>query len=114
MRKFLVIYHAPMDALAQTANASPEETEKGMELWMQWAAKCGDRLLDMGNPLMHGQKLQPGGGSAPSERQVCGYSILEAENMEEAKALLQDHPHLGWNSACEIEVHESMPLPGSG
>jgi hypothetical protein len=32
--------------------------------------------------------------------------------MEEAKKLLQDHPHLGWNAACSIEVYEAMPLPG--
>jgi len=22
------------------------------------------------------------------------------------------HPHLAWDAACEIEVHEVMPLPG--
>jgi len=42
-----------------------------------------------------------------------GYSILQAENMDEAKELLQGHPHLDWNAACEIEVHESLPMPGS-
>ena len=31
--------------------------------------------------------------------------------MAEAKALLEGHPHLGWNGACEIEVHEAMPPP---
>ena len=35
-----------------------------------------------------------------------GYSILQAENMEAAKALLADHPHLAWSPDCEVEVHE--------
>ena len=113
MKKFIVIYHAPIDALQQTAEASPEEAEKGMEAWMVWAQKCGDKLVDLGTPLANGLKLIPGGGSEHSERQVCGYSILQAESLEEASGLLKDHPHLGWNADCEIEVHEALDLPGS-
>lgn len=112
MKKFIITYHAPADAIEQSANSSPEETKKGMEAWMIWAKKCGDQLLDLGNPLMGGQKLNTNGSSENSSRDVCGYSILAAENMEEAKSLLEGHPHLGWDRGCEIEVHESMSLPG--
>lgn len=112
MKNFIVIYHAPIDALQQTANASPEEMKEGMEQWMVWAKNCGEKLVDMGTPLMGGVKLNTDGSSAPSEKQVCGYSVLQAENLDEAKALLKGHPHLGWNNACEIEVHETMPMPG--
>ncbi len=31
---------------------------------------------------------------------------------EEAQALLRGHPRLGWVEGREIEVHESLPLPG--
>ncbi len=112
MKKFVVIYHAPADAMEQTANTSPEDQAKGMEQWMKWAQKCGDKLVDLGTPLINGQQLSPDGKSKNSNKNVAGYSILQAENMDEAKALLNDHPHLGWNAACSIEVHESMPLPG--
>lgn len=37
---------------------------------------------------------------------------LLANSMDEAKELLQGHPHLEWAEGCEIEVHESLPLPG--
>ena len=112
MKNFIVIYHAPMDALKQSANASPEEMKKGMEPWMTWAQKCGDKLVDMGNPLMGGVKMSPDGSSTASEKDVCGYSVLQAENMEDAKSLMDDHPHLNWTEGCEIEIHETMPLPG--
>ncbi len=112
MKKFIVLYHAPVDAMKQTENSSPEEQAKGMELWMQWAQKCGDKLVDIGSPLMNGQKLNPDGKSEGSNKNVVGYSVLQAENIEEAKALLKGHPHLGWNAECAIEVHETMPLPG--
>lgn len=112
MKNYLVTYHAPAEALAATANQSPEDMAKGMEPWAIWAEKCGDQLVDMGLPLMGGQKLNTDGSSVPSSREVCGYSMLKANSMDEAKALLQDHPHLAWTAGCEIEVHESMPLPG--
>ncbi|MDN3670560.1 YciI family protein [Echinicola jeungdonensis] len=112
MKKFIVIYHAPISALEQMENTSPEESKKGMEKWMEWAKKCGDKLVDIGNPLANGEKLSTNGSSEKSKREVCGYSILQAKDMEEAKKLLQGHPHLsGWDAACEIEVHETMPLP---
>ncbi len=112
MKKFIVIYHAPAELAAQTAKLSPEEQAKGMEGWMQWAQKCGDKLVDLGAPLMGGQELIPGGKGKASHKDVTGYSILQAENMDEAKSLLQGHPHLMSNAACSIEVHETMPLPG--
>ncbi|KPK28482.1 MAG: hypothetical protein AMJ61_02200 [Desulfobacterales bacterium SG8_35_2] len=112
MKKFIVIYHAPNDAMEQTAGMSEEDQAKGMEAWMQWAKKCGDHLIDMGSPLMNGQVLIPNEQSKISNRNVAGYSILQAENMEKAKELLHGHPHLAWNADCSIEVHETMPLPG--
>ncbi len=111
MKKFIVIYHAPVDAQMETSNASPEEQAKGMEAWMVWAKKCGDKLVDLGSPLTNGLALTPN-GSSKSNRNVAGYSILQAENIDEAKALLKGHPHLDWNAACSIEVHETMPVPG--
>lgn len=112
MKKFIVLYHAPKDAMEQTSAMSPEDQVKGMELWMQWAKKCGNHLVDLGSPLMNGKRLNPDGKSSDSDKNVAGFSVLQAENMDEAEKLLQGHPHLGWNAACSIEVHETMPLPG--
>lgn len=112
MKKFIVLYHAPVDAMEQSTGATPEEQAKGMEVWMKWAHSCGDKLVDLGTPLINGQQLKPSGQIINSEKNVVGYSILKAENMEAAKDLLKSHPHLGWNELCTIEVHETMILPG--
>ncbi|MFC1595484.1 hypothetical protein ACFL3X_01060 [Gemmatimonadota bacterium] len=96
MKQFIVIYHASPEALAKTGESTPEEMEKGMEPWMEWAARCGDKLVDIGAPLVGGERVLSDAASDASTRGVCGYSVLQAENMEEAKTLLQDHPHLGW------------------
>ena len=107
MKNFIVLYHMPMAAMA---NASPEDMKNSMEPWMAWASKCGSALVDFGTPLANGQKLSKSGNSS-SDKNVIGYSILQAENIEGAIALLQGHPHLEFADSCEIEVHESMPPP---
>lgn len=110
MTKFMVIYHAPASAMEQMSDATPEQMAEGMKPWMAWAEKCGDGLVDMGTPLGGGQALSASGAS-PSDKGVTGYSILQAESMEAAQAMLMGHPHLQWAAGCEIEVHESLPLP---
>ncbi len=113
MKKFLVTYHAPSEAMQQMGTASPEEQQKGTEAWMQWAQKTGSKLKDLGAPLMGGQSVSVDGTSKASDKQVAGYSVLEAENMDEAKKLLDGHPHIaGWNKEATIELHEMMPVPG--
>ena len=111
MKKYIVIYHMSDSALEQTQNATPEDMTESMGLWMEWAKKTGDGLVDFGTPLGGGQKVTQSGGS-PSDKGVVGYSILQAENMEAAQALIKDHPHLAWAAGCEAEVHESLPVPG--
>jgi len=110
MKKFIVLYHMSKGAAEKMATASPEDMKKGMEPWMAWATKCGNGLVDIGTPLGNGQKISKSGGM-PSNKDVVGYSILQAEDMEAAMEMMQGHPHLEWADGCEIEVHESLPLP---
>ncbi|HEU0073310.1 MAG TPA: hypothetical protein VFS30_04795 [Dehalococcoidia bacterium] len=109
MAKFMVIYHAPVSAAEQMANATPEEMQKGMEPWMAWAGRAGSALVDMGAPLAGGQKLTKSGSSG-SDKHVAGYSILEAADMAAALKLLEGHPHLESGDGFEIEVHEAIPM----
>jgi hypothetical protein len=111
MKKFIVLYYAPEGAMDKMANVTPEEAKKGMEPWMAWAERIGSGLVDMGAPLGNGQKVTKDGASA-SNKGVVGYSVLQAESMDAAVEMLKGHPHLEWMDACEIEVHEALPLPG--
>lgn len=111
MKKFIVLYHAPESFSKQAQNSSPEEMKKSMNAWMAWAKKMDKKLIDFGTPLGNGQKITKS-GSANSTREVVGYSILEANSLDEAKKLLKGHPHLDMPGGCEIEVHEALPVPG--
>src|SRR5262245_28189373 len=68
-KKFLIIYHAPMDAMEQTANVSPAEQEAGMAQWRAWAERVGRKLLDLGAPLINGKRLNSSGSMMPSSRE---------------------------------------------
>ena len=108
--KYMVLYYAPASAIEATMSMTPEQMQEGMQQWMTWAAKCGDALVDKGSTLGGGRKIT-GAGSSPSDKDTMGYSVLEAENIEAAQALLAGHPHLAWAEGCELEVYETMQMP---
>ncbi len=109
MKKFIVVYHAPQPA-DQNMQAKPEDMKGVMDAWMAWAKKCGAGMVDLGTPLGNGQKVSKSGTSS-SKRNVVGYSILQAENIEAAKGMLKGHPHLNMPGACEIECTNPWPCP---
>ena len=107
MKKFMILYMAPVSAEAQM-NVSPEEMKKGMEPWNAWYKKCGKSIVDMGAPLGKGTCVDKK-GAAKSQSQVTGYTIVQAKDMDAAKAMLTDHPHFMLPKAS-IEILEVMPM----
>ena len=110
MTKYLFIYHAPMTP-ADATPPTPEQMEAVMGQWNAWAGKVGDRMVDFGTPLAGGVQVTPD-GTSPSTREVAGYTLIEADSMDDALALAKDHPHLNMPGGCTIEVHEALPVPG--
>ena len=110
MSKFVFVYHAPMTP-ADATPPSPEEMEAVMGQWNAWAGKVGDGMVDFGTPLAGGTRVTPA-GTSPSDREVVGYTILEAADMDAALELAKAHPHLNMPGGCEIEVHEAQAIPG--
>ena len=111
MSKYVFIYHAPMTP-AEAAPPSPDDMAAVMGEWNAWGAKVGDRLVDFGTPLANGVRVASDGSTSPSQREVAGYSILEADNLDAAVELAKVHPHLNMPGGCEIEVHEAQEIPG--
>jgi hypothetical protein len=111
MSKYVFIYHAPMTP-AEATPPTPEQMEGVMAAWNAWAGKVGDRMVDFGTPLAGGTRVTADGSTSPSTREVAGYSILEADDLEGALELARNHPHLSMPDGCEIEVHEAQAVPG--
>jgi hypothetical protein len=112
VNKYLVLYQSPVSAREMMASASPEAAQAGMDAWMAWARRCGDAIVDLGMPLGEGLRIAAASKSAVSSS-ATGYSIVQADSLEDVAALLEDHPHLQMSSDASIDVLESLPVPGT-
>ena len=111
MKKFLVIYHAPAKLINKMANASPADAIKGMEPWIVWQKTHEKNIVDLGLPTGNGKHVTKD-GSTPSVMEVAGYSVIQANSMEEALGIVKAHPHLFWGEGVSLEVYETFALPG--
>ena len=110
MRKYIVLYTAPITAAEQFAQATPEQAQQGMQLWFDWQAKLGDGLVDMGQQLGHAMKVTKS-GVTKSDSTIVGLSTLQANSIDEALEMVKGHHHLHWAEGAEITVLEEMPIP---
>jgi hypothetical protein len=79
-----------------------------MDAWMGWAGRVGSALTDMGAPCQYAGTV---GATYPaSEGFIGGYSIVEADSVDAAKALLDGHPHLMMGEGAGIDVHELLEM----
>jgi len=110
MKKFLVTYFAPDETRNNRELMTPDNMKKYMDNWKAWTGKCGSALVDFGTPLGHSQKVS-NNGSKKIGSDIVGFCILQSENIESAKTLLEGHPHLSWDANCEIQIQEQMQMP---
>jgi len=111
--KYLVLYRSSISAQEQMANSDPDAAQAGMELWMNWAGRVGTSIVDMGSPLASVASVPASASSAETSGTfIGGFSILEADSSDEAKKLLDDHPHFHSPGDPTIEVLEFLPIPG--
>ena len=111
MKKFLVLYRAPISSFEQMKKASPEQQKAGMDAWMAWAKKAGPAVVDLGAPLGKSLRVTKDKAS-PDTNDLGGFSILQAESKEALGETLKGHPHFMMVEGF-IDVVEIMPLPGS-
>jgi hypothetical protein len=111
--KYLVLYRSSVSASEQMAGSDPAAAQAGMELWMKWAGRVGGAMSDMGSPLASVATVTASGSSSgASSPFIGGFSILEADSVDAAKKLLDDHPHFHSPGDPSIEVLEFLPIPG--
>jgi len=110
MTRYIVLYCAPLSVAERFAQVPPEEASKGVKQWVDWAERIGTGLVDPGRPLGNAMRLTAS-GTAQTDSEIIGMSILQAESMDGALEMVQDHHHLHWAEGCEIVVLEEMPIP---
>ncbi len=95
MKKFVFLAHGEMEH-------SPEFQKAHAEWW----SSLDGHIVDSGNPLFNGRNVAKDGTATeitPEMSPALGYSIIEAESMDEAISLLADSP-------MDMFVYEAMPM----
>ena len=106
MKKFMVLYMMPASAMADMMkNMTPEMREEGMKEWGTWMEAHKSDMADMGGGLGKNMRITKDGSSAQSN-DVGGYSIIQAESIEEVTAMLADNPTFKDMPESYIEVME--------
>ena len=111
MKKFLVLYHWTASARQQMASATPEQMKEGMAMWMAWASKQKAHIVDLGQPVGPGKHLPKPGAAEDAKETIGGYSIVQANSLDEAVKAFHEHPHFHAPNGS-ISVLEIMPVPG--
>jgi hypothetical protein len=97
MPKFLVTYHG---------GGMPESEEgrkQAMADFGAWVSKVGAALADPGAPLgpamtVSADGVRPGAADGLSN----GYSVLQADDLDSAVALVGDHPYVGRGGSLQV------------
>lgn len=111
MTQYMLVYRADAKAEEAMADATPEQMQAGMAAWMAWHDKVGADNLEFGLPLQPRVHVDQDGRASESTSDLSGYSILTADSVDHAAALVADHPHLKWRGGT-IEILELLPMPG--
>jgi hypothetical protein len=104
MPKYLLSYHGG------STNDTPEEGARVMAAWGAWMGGLGAALVEGGQPVGQSATVDtdgsssPGGGSNP----VTGYSVISADSLDAAIALVADCPILA--SGGSVEIGETVDV----
>lgn len=110
MKKFLVTYHAPASATEQMKNATPAQIMAATQPWMDWKAANEANIVSFGSRLFPGEERSSDSDWTSSASEVTGFSILQANSLEEIKEKLANHPQLAWDATCRISINEFQPM----
>lgn len=98
MGKFVYVYYSG------TSDGGTDEA------WGKWFGELGDKLVDGGNPFAEGGQAVHQGGVMPiQDKPVTGYSIINADSMEEATELAKSCPLVSQKDAA-VCVYEALPM----
>lgn len=110
MKKFMVIYHAPDEAVAQMSHATTEQIIEATKPWMAWKAANEENIIDFGSRLIPGESRSANVEWQSSSTGATGFSIVQGSSLEEVKELLNNHPQLAWDPKCSVSVYEFNPM----
>jgi len=98
MTKYLFVYHGGSHPETKEAQA------KVMAAWGHWFGSMGKALIDGGNPVGKSWTVRSNGTVAKDggANPASGYSLIEAQNLDDALAKAKGCPLLAAGGSVEI------------
>ena len=109
MKKFVFVLYGKV----RSEDIKKEEMKNVMDRWMAWFATFKDKMVDGGNPFAPDAKVVTAKGveTIPADKWPAkGYTIINAENMDEATKIAQSCPALKDDPEGAVRVYEAMPM----
>jgi len=104
MAKFIYLYRG------QTPDLTPEQGAERMAAFGAWIEKVGTALVDGGSPFGSSAAVRDD-GSEGAAGELIGYSVVEAADLDAAKALTEGLPFLaGRDGSCAVEIFELLAM----
>lgn len=100
MSKYLVTYYGG------GMPADPAQAEQAKAAFAEWLTKTGDAVIDPGAPLR--PATQVSNGAPAPQVAIGGYSVIEAESIEQAAEILRSHPFVARGGT--LQVDEAMAV----
>jgi YCII-related domain len=96
MRKFILLHYGYVTP-----------TKEIGEAWKTWFDSVGDKFVDSGTPFASGIEIKAGETRhlALDKEAITGYSIINAESMDEAEKIAKSCP-----SVTSIRVYEARAM----
>lgn len=110
MARFLAVYTMQPEDFARF-RAMPKADQDavdaaGLARWQEWETSHSANFADPGG--MVGKTLRVSrSGTAPASNAICGYVVVEAESIEAAAEIFENHPHFTVFPGDAIDI---MPL----
>ena len=107
MSKYLLLYRGPATPME---DFTPEQSAEQMKAWGDWMGRVGSALVDGGAPF--GQRIAVSDdGTNPAPGDLNGYTIVEADSVDGARALTDGHPFLSEGKGrFTVEIFELVPM----
>ena len=85
----------------------------GLPLWAEWETRHAASILNRGG--MVGKTLRVSrDGIAPESNDYCGYLIVEAETIDAAALMFEDHPHITVFPGDSVDIMPFLTGPDLG
>lgn len=108
MKKFVFVYYGGKNP----HDLDKEEMKGIMDKWTKWFDSFKGQTADSGNPFGENREVTPEGVKpvAPDMWPAKGYSILNAENIDEVLEIAKKCPILEEGNGATVRVYEAMPM----